>query len=201
MADMTAGPETMSAVVLAGGRSRRMGTDKALLMCGEKNFLETILRTLSMFPDVMISAADTESYKGTHARVVADIYRDAGPVGGIYSSLVASERDYLFVTACDTPLLSASLIGEICRAAEGCQCCVAREENGRVHSLCGVYHKSMIPIFKDQIENLRYKIALAYDKVRFKYLDLSPRQAAELRNFNTEAEYMELMNSSVPTNP
>ncbi|MDR0648786.1 MAG: molybdenum cofactor guanylyltransferase [Synergistaceae bacterium] len=191
-------PETMSAVVLAGGRSSRMGSDKALLKWGEKNFLETILRALSMFPDVMISAADKESYRWAHARVVADIYRDTGPVGGIYSSLVASERDYLFVTACDTPLLSASLIGEICRAAEGCHCCVARDENGLVHSLCGAYHKSMIPIFKDQIEKGRYKIALAYDKVTIKYLDLSPRQSAELRNFNTEGEYKKLIGSSGP---
>ncbi|MDR1021184.1 MAG: molybdenum cofactor guanylyltransferase [Synergistaceae bacterium] len=192
---MTA-PETMSAVVLAGGRSRRMGTDKALLACGGRNFLETILQALSAFPDVMISSAGTERYKGAGARIVADIYRQAGPVGGIYSSLVASEREYLFVTACDTPFLSASLIGGICRASEGYRCCVAREENGRVHSLCGVYHKSMIPIFKDQIEGGRYKIALAYDKVMIKYFELSPRQAAELRNFNTEEEYMELMNSS-----
>jgi molybdopterin-guanine dinucleotide biosynthesis protein A len=195
MADMTT-PETMSAVVLAGGRSSRMGTDKALLTCGGRNFLETMLQALSAFPDVMISSAGTERHKGAGARIVADIYRQAGPVGGIYSSLVASEREYLFVTACDTPFLSASLIGEICRASEGYRCCVAREENGRVHSLCGVYHKSMIPIFKDQIEGGRYKIALAYDKVMIKYFELSPGQVAELRNFNTEEEYMELMNSS-----
>ncbi|MDR3354019.1 MAG: molybdenum cofactor guanylyltransferase [Synergistaceae bacterium] len=181
----------MSAVVLAGGRSSRMRTDKALLMLGEKNFLETILRTLSIFPDVMISAADSERYKKIHARIVADIYRETGPIGGIYSSLVAGEHEYLFVTACDTPFLSVSLIDEICRAAEGFQCCVAREGNGRVHSLCGVYHKSMIPILKEQIENGRYKIALAYDKIRIKYFDLSPQQTAELKNFNTKEEYME----------
>jgi aldehyde:ferredoxin oxidoreductase len=189
-------PETMSAVVLAGGRSRRMGKDKALLEWEGKNFLETILETLSMFPDVMISAADSESYKDFHGKIVADIYRDAGPIGGIYSSLAVCEHEYLFVTACDTPLLSARLARGICRAAEGYQCCVARESNGRVHSLCGVYHKSMIPILKEQIENSRRKIALSYDKIEIKYFDLSAEQAAELRNFNTEAEYTDLV--SVP---
>jgi aldehyde:ferredoxin oxidoreductase len=191
-------PEMMSAVVLTGGRSRRMGTDKALLMWKDKNFLETILQVLSMFSDVMVSAADSESYRGIHENIVADIYRDAGPIGGIYSSLVASKHEYIFVTACDTPFLSAGLVNGICRAAEGYQCCVPREENGRVHSLCGVYHKSMVSILKEQIEDGRYKIALAYDKIRIKYFDLSPEQAAELRNFNTEDEYMELMESITP---
>ena len=188
-------PGMMSAVVLAGGRSLRMGTDKALLKLREKNFLETILQALSMFPDVMISSAGHEKYRGVNARIVPDIYPGAGPIGGIYSSLVASRHEYLFVTACDTPFLSASLIREMCRAAEGYQCCVAREENGRVHSLCGVYHKSMIPLFKELIEGTRYKIALAYPKVRMKYFAISSWQAAELKNFNTKEEYMELMNS------
>jgi molybdopterin-guanine dinucleotide biosynthesis protein A len=152
-----------------------------------------------MFPDVMISSAGPEKYGGLNARIVPDIYPGTGPIGGICSSLAASRHEYLFVTACDTPFLSASLIREMCRAAEGCQCCVAREENGRVHSLCGVYHKSMMPVFEEQIKDGRYKIALAYDKVRIKYFDLSSGQAAELKNFNTKDEYMELMSLLRPT--
>jgi molybdopterin-guanine dinucleotide biosynthesis protein A len=188
-------PQMMSASVLAGGKSRRMGTDKALLKWREKNFLETIIQTLSIFNNVLISTADDGRYKSLPCVKVPDLYPDIGPVGGIYSSLAACPDEYLFVTACDTPFLSAELIRKICEAANGYQCCVAREQNGLLHPLCGVYHKCMIPIFKGHIEAGRYKIALAYDLVRIRYFTLTPGQSAELKNFNTKAEYLEAISS------
>jgi molybdopterin-guanine dinucleotide biosynthesis protein A len=188
-------PQCMSASVLAGGKSRRMGVDKALLKWREKNFLETILQTLSIFKNVFVSTAGDDRYKSVVCMKAPDIYPDIGPIGGIYSSLAACPDEYLFVTACDTPFLSAGLIEKICDAANGYQCCVAMEQNGLLHPLCGVYHKSMIPIFKEQIEAGRYKIAIAYDLVRIKYFTLSSGQSAELKNFNTKAEYLEAISS------
>jgi aldehyde:ferredoxin oxidoreductase len=188
-------PAVMSAVVLAGGKSLRMGTDKALLKWREKNFLETLLYTLSMFRSSFVSTADKTQYKTLRYRTIPDLYPGIGPVGGIYASLLASDDDYLFVTACDTPFMSADLIRELCRAAEGYDCCIARERDGRLHPLCGVYGRSMIPVFRKQIDDGRYKIAIAYEKVKTRYFDLSPRQAAELKNFNTRQEYLDMMES------
>ncbi|MDR1874964.1 MAG: molybdenum cofactor guanylyltransferase [Synergistaceae bacterium] len=183
----------MSAVVLAGGKSRRMGTDKALLRWREKNFLETILRTLSIFRNLFISTADGDRYASIPCVKVPDLLPGVGPIGGIYTSLMASWDEYLFVTACDTPLLSVDLVASLCRAAEGYPCCVAAESDGRLHPLCGVYHRSMIPILREQAENGQYKITLACERVRTRYFTLSPEQAAELRNFNTRDDYLEMI--------
>jgi molybdopterin-guanine dinucleotide biosynthesis protein A len=185
----------MSASVLAGGKSRRMGTNKALLGWRGKNFLETILQTLSIFRDVFVSTAREDQYESVPCRKVPDLYPGVGPIGGIYSSLMAGADEYLFVTACDTPFLSANLIVSICRAAKGFQCCVPMERNGYLHPLCGVYHRSMIPIFREQTERGQYKITLAYEFASVKYFPLSPEQAAELRNFNTRAEYLKMVAS------
>ena len=190
--DSSTKPSEMSASILAGGKSSRMGTDKALLSCGDKNFIETLLRTLSMFKNVMISTAGSGQYEFLECRTVPDLYPGAGPIGGIYSSLASSEDDYLFVTACDTPFLSEGLIKNICEAARGFQCFAAAERGGHLHPLCGVYHKSVIPTLRELMSQGRRKISLAYDLVKTGYFMLSDEQAAELRNFNTKEEYSKI---------
>ncbi|MDR1944021.1 MAG: molybdenum cofactor guanylyltransferase [Synergistaceae bacterium] len=185
----------MSASILAGGKSSRMGTDKALLEWREKNFLETILQTLSIFKNVMISTAGKDQYGWARCAKAPDLFPGVGPIGGIYSSLASSPDEYLFITACDTPFLSADLIKSICEAASGYQCFVAKERDGRLHPLCGVYHKSAISVLKERIERGRYKIAPAYDLLKTGYFDLSPSQAAELKNFNTKEEYLRMIES------
>jgi molybdopterin-guanine dinucleotide biosynthesis protein A len=183
----------MSASILAGGKSSRMGTDKALLKFGGKNFLETLLHTLSMFKNVMISTAGSGQYEFMECRRAPDLYPGAGPIGGIYSSLASCEDDYLFVTACDTPFLSGRLIKNICEAAGGFQCFIAAERGGLLHPLCGVYHRSVIPTLRELINSGRYKIAPVYDLVKTGYFVLSAEQEAELRNFNTKEEYEKIM--------
>ena len=103
----------LSAAALAGGQSRRMGTDKALLplVARGQPMLGVVLERLSAVSnDVFVVANDQERYAALAARVVPDLRRDVGALGGIQSAIASSAHDYCLVVACDMPFLSLPLL-------------------------------------------------------------------------------------------
>jgi len=102
-------------VVLAGRQSSRMGSDKATLILKNKTLLQNAceLLTAAGASNVLISRNVVQS---ASAQYVPDIYPDSGPLGGIYSTLMATEQDIL-VTAVDMPLLTCTLLSQIASAA------------------------------------------------------------------------------------
>lgn len=112
MNDTAAGQIT--GVVLAGGKSRRMGHDKALLPIDGMPFMQRILDTMSeIFPDLIISAGESKSYEQFRCRVAHDLFPDSGPLGGIHAALLATQAESIFVTTCDMPFISSALINHI----------------------------------------------------------------------------------------
>ncbi len=144
----------MNAIILAGGFSRRMnGTTKAFLRLGSETFIERILRVLEPLVDsACIVTNDPELYARFAARAVTDETRGAGPLMGMYSGLKASASEASFVTAVDTPLLSAPLVRRLMAAVNGCDACVPRWE-GRLEPLCAVYTRRCLPA----IESVLYQ--------------------------------------------
>src|SRR5215203_5955861 len=107
----------LSAAALAGGQSRRMGTDKALLplMAGERPMLSLVLERLSgISDDVFVVANDRARYEALGTRVVPDLHPDVGALGGIQAAITSSAHDHCLVVACDMPFLSVPLL---CRMA------------------------------------------------------------------------------------
>src|SRR5688572_3668459 len=103
-----------SAVVLAGGLSRRLGSDKrrARLWGDDGPVLleRTVALIASLCPDVVVVLNDPEAWPQLPARLVGDRYPDGGALGGIYSGLDAAAHDHALVVACDMPLLSRPLL-------------------------------------------------------------------------------------------
>lgn len=103
----------LSAAVLAGGQSRRMGEDKALLRLedGGPTLLELVLaRVRDVADDVLIVASERPGYAGYGARVVPDAYPDAGTLGGIATALREASCGHCLVVACDMPFLNKGLL-------------------------------------------------------------------------------------------
>ncbi len=99
------------ALVLAGGGSRRMGQDKALLRHEGRTFLEHVIATLqTLTPSIILVTDRADKYAFSEARIVVDRFADAGPVGGIVSGLLAAGPGAHYVVPCDMPTLSASVL-------------------------------------------------------------------------------------------
>lgn len=111
---MSGMPEPASAVVLAGGLSRRLGADKRRLRLwgdsGPTLLEHTVALVATLCPDVVVVINDPEAWPGLPARMVPDIYADGGALGGIYAGMAAARHAYALTVACDMPLLNTDLL-------------------------------------------------------------------------------------------
>jgi len=101
----------VAGVILAGGKSRRMGRDKALLdFDGAPLIARVIARVRNVCPEAIIVANDVDAYARFGLPVVRDVYPGKGSLGGIFSGLHAAQHEYALAVACDLPFLNDALL-------------------------------------------------------------------------------------------
>lgn len=187
--------EQIGAVILAGGKSSRMGRNKAFLSIGKDTFLEHIMAQLKDFPELLISAASKNDYAGLGASVVEDIKPDCGPMGGLFSALCLCKSKWLFAVSCDVPLLSEGLIHYLLEfVSDSYDAFVLKDRNGRIHPLCAVYSRRALDVLGDCLHNGNYKLMTALKRMKVKYVPLehSIYPDSQLANINMPEEYTAL---------
>jgi molybdopterin-guanine dinucleotide biosynthesis protein A len=104
-------PFEATAIILAGGRSTRLGFDKQLIKLGDGNLMDHLINTLSLiFEEIIIVSNKPELYAGKNVKVVSDSFVDVGPLAGFYAGLSAATHTCCYVTACDMPWISESYV-------------------------------------------------------------------------------------------
>jgi molybdopterin-guanine dinucleotide biosynthesis protein A len=127
--------------VLAGGRSSRMGRDKALLPWHGRTLLEQVAEVVRQAAGD-VTVIGHESYRSLGLRVIPDAIPDRGPLGGLLTALDASDADRVLLVACDMPEVTVGLLtGLLSGEADA----VVAEAEGRLHPLCAVYHRRVLP--------------------------------------------------------
>lgn len=188
--------EALSAAILCGGHSRRMGQDKAGLAWGNATLLDTLLSALSDLDEVYVSVDRADRFSGRACRVVEDRYPGGGPLGGLCCALLACKTPLLFAAACDMPLVTGALARALReRVTPHTQAAVPLDASGRVHPLCAVYRRSAAPSLVRQLQcgNLRLRSALScLDTVYVPAWEL-PGGEMCLANLNTPGEYGALL--------
>lgn len=177
-------------IILAGGESRRMGCDKALLKFKGKTFLECIVEKgrKAGFKQIILSTNTPEKYMMIVNGVtfVKDIFEAAGPLGGIHAGLLNSEYYYNFVVSCDTPLLSFNQLEEFYEEIRGQAAAIAVCE-GNIEPLFGIYSKGCIEAIEYIIKKHELKIRKIYNLVNTVYVQVQNKE--ELYNINTPRDY------------
>jgi molybdopterin-guanine dinucleotide biosynthesis protein A len=160
-----------SAVVLAGGRSSRLGQDKAFLRINGQFLIERILEKLAQVSDeVIVVANDIEKYEQFEAVVVGDVFPGKGALGGIYSGLRAATRDRSLVVACDMPFLNLSLLQYMQGLAPRYDVVIPRL--GRLmEAVHAVYSRNCLPFIEKQLQAGDLRIVSFFPQVRVRYVD------------------------------
>ena len=147
-----------NAIILAGGRSSRMGTNKALLRVGGVPLIRRQASALSaLFDDVLISCKSPEEYEFLGLPVVRDEYKAGAALVGLCSGLRASEADFNFCIACDLPLVHAGLIEHMLAEAGGAPAVAPESERG-LEPLYAVYRKGCENAITELVESGRYSL-------------------------------------------
>lgn len=181
------GIKNVTGVILAGGGSSRMGTDKALLSLGDRTFIGSIAGMLgTLFADVMIISDHAERYGFLGLPVQEDIRKDAGPLGGIHSALSSMKTHYAFIIACDLPLVSQGACLRILSAQPRDDVVVARNGD-RIQPLFGVYSKDVLPEAEDRLGRGENSVMNFLERLRVTVVDF--QSPSQIRNINTPEEY------------
>jgi len=182
--------DNLSAFVLAGGKSTRMGRDKATLPLAGRTLLETALAVARSATQKVFILGSPELY-GAYGEAIADIFRGCGPLGGIHAALKHSETDLNLILAVDTPFLSQRLLNYLVERARESQATVtAPEINSYPQPLCAVYTHAFLPIAEEALRAGNYKIVPLFPSGRTLVIGES-----ELARFAFTAEMFENLNT------
>ncbi len=188
--------QSISAVVLAGGRSRRLGSDKALLELDGQGLLARAVRKLATLSDdlvVVTSMPEAYEHMTLGARFVPDERPGQGALMGIYSGLRAAAHEHAAVVACDMPFFSVALLRHMQQELAGCDVVIPRLGD-LLEPFHAIYGKRCLPFMADALERGRRRIVTFFDSVRVCYVREStidrfdPLHAAFL-NVNTPADW------------
>ncbi len=155
----------VTGIILAGGKSSRMGADKGLQeLCG-KPLIYYAIQSLSELCSTIIISTSSDAYQSFGYKTVADEIPGIGPMGGIYSALKQSKTEKNLVLSCDLPFASVELITFILKNSEGCQVAVPWQGNQHYEPLCGFYHLSILDQMQDFIQNGNYKLPDLFEEI------------------------------------
>lgn len=188
------------AVVLAGGDSRRMGRDKALLPIGGRPMIALIVDQLkALFEEIVISADPPNDYGFLDLPVIPDQRPGQGPLMGIASSLPRMTHDLNFVTACDIPRIDLSFVNRLIKMADGYDLVLPCVESHLYEPLFAVYRKSVVPAAARILEGGGRSILELLDRVKVNLVTIPDRSWT--RNINTEEEYADLIADAAESDP
>ncbi len=163
----------INAVLLAGGQSRRFGSDKALLPFAGKTLIEYIYNNLCQNFNKVIVVASRDKYSFLkEAEIREDIYQNKGPLAGIYTGLYYSDSQYNFISGCDMPFLNSQYFDFLKnRAVENPEAeIIVPQYRGYLEPLAAFYRSSLLPEVREQILNDNLKIKSFYDQSRKKII-------------------------------
>lgn len=134
----------VSGIIVAGGKSSRMGQDKTLLRFNNKSLIARTIAELQKVADEIIVASNhTSKYNIAGILEVPDTYQGMGPLGGMHAGLMAANYDYTFIVSADLPLFTGELAGCLLDRLKGYDAVVPRLD-GRWEPLCAAYSRNCI---------------------------------------------------------
>jgi molybdopterin-guanine dinucleotide biosynthesis protein A len=180
-----------SAIILAGGRSRRFGRDKALLRLDGHTLLARTATTLACFSDDILVVGRTDLPADCpSARLVQDDVKDAGPLGGLHAGLLGARHELVLCTACDYPFLSPAVLRLLLGRSAGHDAAVPLAGRA-LHVTQVACSRRILPAVEECLRRHRYRL-----RDLFSGLDVGWLEEAEVRT--VDPELRSLLNVNTP---
>lgn len=176
--------------VLAGGRSARMGVDKAMLPFRGLPLVTRIAGEVFAASGSATIVGDPNRHGALGFPVIADLMPGLGPIGGLLTALSVSQADWNLIAACDMPHLTRDDLRPLLAAAathDG-DCVVAATPDGRRHPLCAAYHRRCLPAVSEAVSAKRLKMMDLIATLRPRFVPaIDP---GHLSNVNTPQDWL-----------
>jgi molybdopterin-guanine dinucleotide biosynthesis protein A len=185
----------VTGVLLAGGKSRRMGEDKRLLSVGDETLYMRSLSVLrAIFERVVVVVAQDSPLVASDAPVLRDVIPHCGSLGGLYTGLKQAGTEWVFAVACDMPFLDPGTIGYFTGLKGEGDVIMAKLRNG-FQPMHALYHRNCLPIMEGLIHAQDFKIHRLADHPALRVRVVTPEELSRLDpegrsfyNVNTPAD-------------
>ncbi|MCL2201187.1 MAG: molybdenum cofactor guanylyltransferase [Oscillospiraceae bacterium] len=184
-------------VILAGGRSRRMGRDKLALPLDGKTLLESVIsRFEERFDSVYLSVADAVKYPEIKTPRLVDIASGAGPLSGLHAALTLLPAEGVFLVAADLPFADPSAAQRIIELCNGHEACVLRLPGGFLEPLFGFYRRPVLKLCEDALSSGDYRMSEILHKAHTRFVE--PSELGQfwdekiIMNVNSPEDYQSL---------
>lgn len=155
--------EKVTGILLAGGKSSRFGSNKALTIFNGQPLINYGLSLLREVCSNIIISSNTKQLEHLGFPVVSDEIKGIGPMGGIYACLKQSKSSHNIVISCDTPFLNTGLLKYILKHKKGFEVVIPETEDGFLEPLAAYYHSDIHMVMKDLILAEKYKMQFLMD--------------------------------------
>ena len=162
---------SVSAAILAGGKSRRMGgKDKSLLILNGLTFVETIRKKLEKYiSEIFVVTKENEKLEEMKFSVFPDLIVDKGPLGGLYTALSVSEASKVLLVACDMPHLDELLVENFIDSVSDEDVLMPLKDS-KPEPLFAIYDRNCLPTIINKIENGRLEMTSFFSSLNVRYL-------------------------------
>jgi molybdenum cofactor guanylyltransferase len=184
----------VSVFVLAGGRSTRMGTDKALLPFGDGNLLQLALSKARAISNATCIVGSKDRYSA-YGEAIDDVHSGRGPLGGIHAALCATANDLNLMLSVDMPLMSVEYMRWMVElAAPAKELAIVPEAGGQLQPLCAIYRRASRCVIEQALKMGDYKVGHIFPLLPTRYVSEAEMLAAGFSadifcNLNTPLEY------------
>lgn len=177
----------LTGILLCGGRSQRMGRDKALLKIQDQPMFSFPLSILEQWCSEILISVNDNRLNIPKYRVIPDEIKEIGPIGGLYSCLKQSKNKYNLILACDMPLITGELLKKMIPFTDLFDAIVPAI-NRQPEPLYAIYHKRIITQIEHCIQHNSYSFQQLLSSLNVRYIDVGNEPLNEFFNANTPDE-------------
>ncbi|MCB0409341.1 MAG: molybdenum cofactor guanylyltransferase [Flavobacteriales bacterium] len=176
---------SFTTIILAGGKSSRMGQDKGLMFLKGKPMIEHIIDVVKPFSEEILIVANDYNYKKFGVSVFYDEIKEKGPLAGIYTGLKNSSSEWNLILSCDVPYVNERLIKLLIENSNGFDITIPQKDN-QTHQLIGVFNKNCIHSFKANLDQNQLKLKNAYESLNLNIVDANIIEDKVFTNINSK---------------
>lgn len=179
----------ITGIILAGGKSNRMGTDKGFLLFNEKPFIQYSIDALQALVSNIIIVSNDISYDALGYQRINDSQKDFGPVAGIYSGLKTSKTTYNIILSCDIPLIKPAILQILIDAVDDHSDVIQIVSDDKKMPLIALYKKQCVSHFHKAIQENQHKLQNVLVQCISKNVLLKKEDEQYTINVNTKKEF------------
>jgi len=190
-----ANKKNITGIILAGGKSSRMGTDKGFIVLNDMLFVEHIIKALQPLVGKIIIVSNNSNYDKFGFKRVPDLIKNSGPLAGLYSGLFHSETDNNLVLSCDIPFINTEVLQLLVNNIENDFQIIQFKSQNKTMPLISLYKKECLETCKALLNKGEKRLRQVMNHVHTKTITIDPNLEHYVQNINTIEQLNQIRNA------